>query len=117
MLSHLLYSAYRVGGIPSQCRRLKSLDRRKFPVSTSRSDKPFPVSDATGFLIGVTVSGVAVGDSVTAIQDLFRIPLGRLPNLIYIDVTATLLIECSFADDLFTGGASLGVFHGLPKSV
>lgn len=95
---------------------MKSLDRRKFPVSTSRSDKPsFPVSDATGFLTGVTVFGVAVGDSVTAIQEMFRIPLGRLPNLIYVDVMASLLIACSFSDDLLTNGASLGVFSWAPE--
>jgi hypothetical protein len=65
-------------------------------------------------LIGVTVFGVAVGDSV-AIQDLFRIPLGRLPNSIYFDVTAALLIACSFTDDLFTGGVSPGVFSWAPE--
>jgi len=51
------------------CHGLKSLDRRKFPVCTSYSDKPpFPISDATGFMIGVL--GVAVGDNVTAIQEI-----------------------------------------------
>jgi hypothetical protein len=38
---------------------------------------------------------------------VFHIPLGRLPNLIYIDVMASLIIASSFSDDLFTGGASL----------
>jgi hypothetical protein len=96
---------------------LKSLDRRKFPVPTSRSDKPsFPVSDATGFLTGVTVFGGRSwrqrdGDT----RDLFHIPLGRLPNLIYIDVMASLLIACSFSDDLFTDGASLGMFSWAPE--
>lgn len=95
---------------------MKSLDRRKFPVCTPLSDKPpFPVSDAKGFLIGVAVYGVAVGDSVTAIQDLFYIPLGRLPNLIYIDVAAALLIACSFPDELFTDGVRLGVFSWAPE--
>jgi len=52
---------------------------------------------------------------VTAVQDLFHIPLGRLPNLIFIDVTAALLIACSFPDDLFTDGVSLGVFSWAPE--
>jgi hypothetical protein len=46
---------------------------------------------------------------------VFQIPLGRLPNLIYIDVTASLIIACSFSADLFTGGASLVLCSLVPE--